>query len=667
MAYKALLIANWEYSDGSKKLTPLRGPRNDLRVMHEALTDSRFGLFESENVKCHSNLEFAEMPGAFLEFLKAADRDDRLLLYFSGHGERNSDETLVLCGVNTDFDLLEAQGFDTSKLRSWIEQHNRAPSTIVVLDCCYAGQMKGPLSEQTLVDSLGTGTMLLASAANKATRDADNEEEPSPFTDALTKILLNPEVKGDESGWLTDDDVYRHLMARDPPLLPKPYRNAQSEGTFALARRESKVIPKRHKLKGYYSPRQTEIIDLRVEAETVTACWESGHQEVLELTALDRHRRTAVRRLSQLADAVIRVPEYAEDQWYQQAVQKAWDCIGVNLFETGVPLSLRDRIRSGLDETGRNLLKLRLTFGSASDSLEPYPWEYLQLDYAPEAKQLGDEYLPLGLRSGLLIERVARASDAPMNHASPTDAASTVGIVNCLQDKFMFAASRVTEDLTKLAGPNVIIDLKGNLARWNSFLDALSVQAPRLLLLFAPVRRSPRGVQVGFIPDDISDKPDEPEWHLGRQMTSQLRAAELFFDAIVFVTFAARPGQDSLRGTYELAQVLADSGIGPVVFVCHAPGFQPHYRDPKRDAFPVLFVDALTSGISLDKAFYYAKNRVTQMGSEAVLRTFGVPGYYVPPPTQRVSIRASPVTLGDHSAEVDSQGVTAKEATRDDE
>lgn len=648
MVYKALLIGNWEYSDESKVLLPLKGPRNDLQVMRDALTDSRFGLFEPENVNCSENLKFAEMQTTCLEFLKTAKTEDRLLLYFSGHGERLSqDERLALCGVDTNHRLLDATSFDTEKLRSWIEEDNRAPSTIVILDCCYAGRMKGTVSEQRLYGSLGTGTMVLASGANQPASDAAEEGKPSPFTAALVKVLLNQDVRGDQ-GFLTAETAYERLIDLDPPLSPRPWHNVQSQGAFALARRQQPTVLERPELKGPPPPARLETVDLIFKAEEVSARWETGDSETLNLNALDRHRQTAVRRLGQLADAVIRVPEYAQDDWYQQAVAKAWNCVGVNLFETAIPPELANRIRNDVNTGGKHVLKIRLAFDQGAGSLETYPWEHLQAEYASGAEDMGGaESLPLALRPGLLVERVAPSKGACADDSRPANAAWTVGVVNCLNDTFAAAAARVVEDLTKLAKLNVVIDLKGRGAHWGSFLDALTAQSPQLLLLFAPVRRSPKGVEVGFIPDD----PGEPEWHTSSQLASEIRATDLSFDAIIFVTFAARPGQDSFRGTWELASDLARSGIGPVVFVCHAPGFEAHIINRERDAFPVLFIDALTRGVDLDKAFCYAKHRVIRMGSEAVQRTFGVPGYYVSTPTALKSIRLSPITSGGQSTE----------------
>jgi Caspase domain len=658
MANRALLLANWKYNDRSGVLTPLRGPEHDLRAMQEALTDQRFGLFD--DVQAFDNLKFADMGVTFFEFLEGTSTDDRLLLYFSGHGERRPDERLALCGVDTVHSRLEATSFDAGVLRNWIEgpDYNRAPSTVVILDCCYAGQMtKGSLPEQTLVGSLGPGTMVLASGANQPAKDAVGEGEPSPFTAALTRIMVDPQVQGNEEGWLTVETVYDRLTRLVPPLVPKPQRSLQGQGTLALAKRQVPAAPKRPELKGYQAPDRIEVVELTFGPEAVAARWDTGASDSLELVGLDPNRQTAVRRLSQLADAVIRVPEYAEDTWYQQAVEKAWNCVGVNLFETALPPPLRDHIRSRIDRTGRSLLKIRLVFEQGEDSLEPYPWEYLQVRHGASTDPMGgDESLALALQPGLLIERVA-PGEGPAIAAAPTDATPTVGVLNCLREKYAPAADRVANDLDKLPNLNLVMDLRGRNAGWGRFLDDVAAQVPRLLLLFAPLKRGPNGVEVGFAANVAGG---EPEWHLGHELTRELRHSGLAFDAVMFLTFAAKPGQDSFRGTLELARTLAQADIGPVVFACHAPGFEGHVVDPEREPFPVLFADALTrKDMSLDQAFYYAKTRVARMGSKDVRRTFGVPGYYVSATPEPQPARSPALTPGGQSTQSGQAATTA--------
>jgi Caspase domain len=657
VAHRALLICNWEYGDPQKVYEPLKGPRNDLTLMQSALRDPRYGLFE---VEPRENLGWAKIRAEFSGFLKAATPADSLLLYYSGHGDRLGDGRLALCGVDTDSENVAATSFDTNELREWIESANRAPSTMVILDCCYAGAMKGALGEEDIVASLGAGTMVLSSSASQPVKDAASEDEGSPFTVALSKILLDPEVTGDENGLLTIDRVYQQLLEHEPPLLPPPKRNVRSQGTFALARRERALAQVRPALPGFQET-EFETINLTFDGTAVVAEWEMDSSETFELAGFDDHRRAAVRRISQLADAILRVSDYYEDEWAQRAVRRAWNCIGSTLFETAVPTGVQERLRT-LDNAppGAPLLKLRLCFADNPDArrLEAYPWEYLYRDRDPGIDSEVREPEPLALVPGLLLERVIR-SEGPATldtriagggagEAGERDAAATVGLISSLRGQFGDAAEQMADDVANMAGVNVVFDLRAGEARWSTFLDVV-VQGPNLLLMFAPIRRRPQGVEIGFSSSaPTGEGQATAEWHTVGEMINQFKANGLSFGAIVFVTFAANPGQDSFRATVELGRTVATAGIGPVVFVCHAPGYAREVPALGRNTFPVLLVDVLTREERFDHAVYYAKNRVTVQGSQESRRTFGVPGYYVLEPVG-----------GEHGAQVSPSSSTA--------
>jgi caspase domain-containing protein len=610
MVYQALLVANWEYEDPNKILGPLKGPRNDLALMKSVLTDSQFGLFSAETVKVRENLTTEKLRVEFLSFLQDAKPDDRLLLYFSGHGERLLGERLALCGVNTQHKLLDATSFDTTSLREWISQYNRSQSTIVILDCCYAGQMKGALvTEDMIVRSLGAGTIVLASGGNEPSRDATAEDMASPFTEALAAVLLDPEATGDAEGYLTVEEVYRLITQRDPPLIPKPHWNVSTQGSLALARRERAQVG-RPELKGYKRLTQIEVVDLAFTRDAVVATWASGDPERLDLASLDDHRRSAVNRLSQLADAVIRIPEYGDDPAWQRAVHRAWGCIGTNLFETAIPPRLRDQIRSGF--AGSHLLKLRLSFDPPDNPLEVYPWEYLEVGFGREP----------AARAWMLVERIARAQSIERRSREATPSA---GVINSLRDGYAAAAGQVAEGLIKMNGLNVIMDRRSRSATWGGFVDSIDA-LPRFLLLFTPVKLD-KGSRVGFFGPD----PAQPDWRSGDELASALAGYGISFDAIVIVTFAAKPSQDAYRATMELARTMAWRGLGPVVFVCHAPGYERNFPVDGQDTFPVLLLDALTQSepLPLEQAFWYAKNRVVEREGDERRLAFGAPGYYV--------------------------------------
>jgi hypothetical protein len=618
VAYRALLVANWEYADPGKALGPLNGPRNDLKVMRKALTDQQFGLFE---VATEQNLTWAKMRGAFSDFLAGAEPQDRLLIYFSGHGERLGDGRLALCGVDTEYAKLGATTFDTKELREWIETANRSPSTVVVLDCCYSGAFKdaGP-SEADLQRSLGAGTIALCSGGSQPTRDALSEDDASPFTAALATILADPGVPGDADGFLTVDEVYRRLLAYTPPLQPKPKRNEQSQGMFPLALRAKPAGRERDDLKGFEKP-DVEAIELRFSRACVHVEADSTEAEDLDLDHFDECRQSAVLGLIQLTDAILCASEYDADEWAQRAVRQAWSCIGSNLFETTLPPAVRRRIHA-VGQPGGKLLKLRLSFDDAKQ--EAYPWEFLYRERDDGNTDDGVEPQPLALAPGLLLERVVRQEGAAAPETQVTGP-YTVGLVGSHRATLGDATAKVADGLTAMPGLNVVFDLRGSAARWGEFLDALD-QGPDLLVVSAPVRRRAKGgADIGFWSDD----PADAEWHPVQDLISEFHWRKRRFRAVVFTTFAARPGQDSFRATSELACQLARALIGPVVFICHAPGYAAHVKPLAPDTLPLLFVDAFTRGERFDHAVYYAKNRVARFGSQQLRRTFGVPGYYV--------------------------------------
>ena len=623
MPYRALLIGNWQYEDPDKGFGVLNGPKNDLRLMQEALTDTDFGLFD--DVETRTNLPWAKLRGELFKFLSQAKPDDSLLVYFSGHGDRLGDGRLALCGIDTESASLAATSFDTNELREWIDDYNRAPATMVILDCCYSGAMKGAVSEADITASLGSGTMVLSSGGSEPTKDGTGEEDPSPFTAALTGILTNPTVTGDADGYLSVDEVYERLRTHQPPLLPPPKRNQRIQGTFPLARRTPRGAPARDPLIAYNEP-EIEDLDIRFKGSSVQVSLESDDDvDELELAAFADYRMTAVKRMSQLADAVLRTNEYEGDEWAQRAVRRAWNCVGIHLFETGLPSSARQRLRSFAEPAGvTQLLKVRLTFeeGEPATALESYPWEYLYREADPEDRH-AQEPRPIALSPGMLVERVVHA-DGPPSLETTLQGATSVGILNSQRDLFGDAVAKIATGLTNMPDLNVVFAPRGGEAQWGPFLDAIE-QRPKLLVISAPVRRGPQGVEIGFWPYDRADA----DWHPAKDLISHFQIGGFTFSAIVLMTFAGRPAQDAVRATSELAGELAKAGIGPVVFVSHAPGYAKYVPERGEDTFPVLFIDVLTRGKRLDRAVYYAKNRVSLRGTLEARWTFGVPGYYV--------------------------------------
>lgn len=241
--FRALLIVNWEFpSDNSRRLLALEGPRHDAEVLKAALTDDEFGLFIPENVKVYENQSAAVVMKAIGDFLDSASDDDTLLLYYSGHGQREGSR-LYLCAHDTDGRAVYANGLDTENISYIIRRRNRARNMVVILDCCHAGAFDDKGGGDTLeVPELqfGEGQYLLASSRwFETSKDTAAVGQPSPFTDALCQALLDPGLSGGVGGVLTVQQVYDNLFERyrRHELQVGPQKKDQGRGGIAIARR----------------------------------------------------------------------------------------------------------------------------------------------------------------------------------------------------------------------------------------------------------------------------------------------------------------------------------------------------------------------------------------------------------------------------------------------
>ena len=241
-AFRALLITNWEFpADTSGSLPALAGASRDADVLKAALTDSQFGVFDPEHVTIARNESVAGMKKAIRSFIDRASDDDTLLLYYSGHGELFGSH-LYLGAYDTDGADVYATGLDTGTISQYIDDRNRARNVIVVLDCCYAGAFghKGAATMELPKSVFGEGQYLLASSRRfETSRDAEPGGQPSPFTQALSRALVDPHLSGGASGLLTIQQIYDHLfeLYRQHELAVGPQKKDHGRGAIPIARR----------------------------------------------------------------------------------------------------------------------------------------------------------------------------------------------------------------------------------------------------------------------------------------------------------------------------------------------------------------------------------------------------------------------------------------------
>lgn len=94
----ALLIGVSEYEPG---LNPLPGTLLDVDALQRALVHPNMGGFAPEDVTVLKNPSRQAMEDAIYRLFSDRQRDDLLLLYFSGHGIKAEDTNLYLGTVAT--------------------------------------------------------------------------------------------------------------------------------------------------------------------------------------------------------------------------------------------------------------------------------------------------------------------------------------------------------------------------------------------------------------------------------------------------------------------------------------------------------------------------------------------------------------------------------------
>jgi hypothetical protein len=657
MANKALLIANWAYADPERTLEALKGPEHNLSRLARALSDESYGLFPPENVRVERNLSMTGIGKAMWDFTAHSVPDDHLLIYYTGHGVRLSTGELGLCGVDAERSSIEPLSFNSQQLRTWLTG-TRARSKVVVLDCCYAGAFLGGSVDTELLDrSFGEGIGVLVSGGMEPVPDAA-EDSPTPFTDALISVLLDPEV--DASRYLFIEDVFTALQNRRPRLIPAPRYSPGPTGSLPLARRPMPDDAD-DELPSWvdFEFDTVELVltesDLQVEVDGSTI---SHH-------GLDRTRQMTLRRLPQLIDAVVRSSE--QDDIRDRVVRKAWDCVGTSLFEA-LPAEARERICMAQAGPGQQVFRLRIGCAGADPSQvhQLFPWEYL---LASQDNQ-DDPVRPLGMREHVVVERTYGDCNARESGRTPpagltgprpravagdrigadrigaltdrmvagqradrrTDPSAernrsmsivTVGLVNGLPAPYRGLGVRLAQEVKGMKRASLMYELGnvGNRADWPSFRDTL-LQNPHHLVLALPVRRREGEVRLGF--------DGAPDWRSLNELLTTLRAVESL-RTLTLLTVAAPPGRDTYRGIAVAAQYFAYKLEKPVIYSCHRTEYcsaVEAFSKNELQTFPGLLIGALAHDKPLDRAFCYARNRSMLHIDEPMLAAFGVPGYY---------------------------------------
>ncbi len=246
------------------------------------------------------------------KLLKNANRDDLILIYFSGHGKKHLDNGLRLLFRDTkeDYPLATSLNFD------YINRCMTYPSlksVIIVLDCCYSGAagIKGDDLEETLSNySSGSGTVILTSTGLIGSPKAkeDTELKHGVFTKYLLEGLEDGSADEDEDGLIYVNDLYEYARSRTIKRSSQsPVMKTQIEGKLLIAKnplkvKEKEFIRKKNKLvKNIRKELPASIYDISMIVLV------DAYEKSEELTETDEEIRTS---LEDLLEGKISVKTY---------------------------------------------------------------------------------------------------------------------------------------------------------------------------------------------------------------------------------------------------------------------------------------------------------------------------------------------------------------------
>ncbi len=248
----ALIIGNSEYEDSG--LAQLVTPSADAGELAQVLQDSAIGGFDE--VTPLLNQPMSVVQRAISKFYTDKQRDDVLLLYFSGHGVLDDRGQLYLAVKDTERNLLRGTAIGAAFIADEMDR-SYSRRQVLILDCCHSGAFvrgsKGApgLSVGTAAAFEGTGYARVVLTATDSTQYAweddhvIGEADKSIFTHYLVEGLQTGAADANTDGWITLDELYDYVHAqvvtRTPRQTPAKWAYKQQD-SFVIARNPYPVV-----------------------------------------------------------------------------------------------------------------------------------------------------------------------------------------------------------------------------------------------------------------------------------------------------------------------------------------------------------------------------------------------------------------------------------------
>jgi hypothetical protein len=246
MAKLGLIVGTSEYED--KKLSRLQAPTGDVSDLADVLQSQEIGNFDSITLRL--NETWSVVQESIARLFAKKEKNDTLLLYFSGHGIRDEDGELYLAVKNTETDFLSATAISASFISRVMDKCS-SKRQILILDCCHSGAfakdakaMPGTIvgtEEAFKGEGYGRVVLTASDATQYAWEGSQILGDPynSVFTYFLVEGLRTGKADIDLDGLVTPDELYKYIFDRVASATskqkPRKWVYTQ-EGTIVIAK-----------------------------------------------------------------------------------------------------------------------------------------------------------------------------------------------------------------------------------------------------------------------------------------------------------------------------------------------------------------------------------------------------------------------------------------------
>ena len=207
-----ILIGNSKFPE-ENKLDNLHYPLNDVDGLESVLSSKDRGAFD-EIITLKEKPHHEVLQKLNIAF-SSANKNDLVLLYYSGHGKVNNAGRLHLATVNTVLNALEATSISIGMIRELIDI-SPTKKIVIMLDCCFSGAagdefLKGSVDDQLLLASKGRGTYIMTAATGIQVAKEKESDQHGTFTKHLIQGIQTGDADLDSSGDITMDELYSYV------------------------------------------------------------------------------------------------------------------------------------------------------------------------------------------------------------------------------------------------------------------------------------------------------------------------------------------------------------------------------------------------------------------------------------------------------------------------